>query len=161
MDRQISVKGSEVTYHSTKYDPTEVTVNFGRHLGTIESVMGELVVNDKPRLIAIEGPSGSGKTGLAHLLKHEGVNVKVIDAASLAGFHVARSPVDISDSLQDTAATYVIDEVALIEPKCFPLIKSMVDNGSTVVLLMQSRLDIDFSFDAQWLKMDRTGLSIN
>ncbi len=157
-ERQMTLDGFTVIYHAFEWDKEERKVDFSQALNKLEQVVGDLIHQGKPRLVAIEGASGSGKTGFARLLQHQGVNVKSIDVLSLC--ENAMTGADISHLLGDRESTYVIDELGYADKNCLPLIKSLVENGGTAVVLAQSRRDLeelDSVLEVKWLKLERSG----
>lgn len=157
---EISVIGNKAIYHAADTLKGDVEVDFTPHLALIERVMANLIAAKDPKLICIEGTAGSGKSGLSKVLGHNGTNVQVIDVCSL---HEHSKPrVDISNLISDRNATYVIDEPGFMDPECIPVIESHVSSGGTMVVMVQSRLDLctSFSIKAQWLKLDRSGLHV-
>lgn len=157
MKSDITVQGSVVIYHADQHRPFETKVDFTPHLKLITSTMGDLISKGKPRMICIEGLSGSGKSGLAKLLKNDGVNVTLIDVCAMRNHYVS-GPTDISGLFTDKCLTYVIDELGFADKSCYPIIESHLDQGGTVVALVQSQLDISLDAEIAWLKMDRNGI---
>lgn len=156
MEREITIQGTQAIYHAFMLDPTERKVDFSNHLDLISSTMGDLVLASKPRFIGIEGQSGTGKSGLAKVLKEGGVNVVLIDVCALSD--KTRQPTDISDYFGDSNATIVIDELGFADVNCYPLINQHLEQGGTVVALVQSRMDVDLDSEFKWLSMDRNGI---
>ncbi|PSU31715.1 hypothetical protein [Photobacterium lutimaris] len=156
MEREITIQGTQVIYHAFKHDPSERKVDFTRHLELITSTICDLVLTGKPRFIGIEGQSGSGKSGLAKVLKDDGVNVIVIDVCALRD--KTSQPTDISDYFGDGKVTIVIDELGFADCNCYPLINKHLDQGGTVVALVQSKMDVDLEPEFKWLSMDRNGI---
>ncbi|MDA0152253.1 hypothetical protein OH460_08065 [Vibrio sp. Makdt] len=156
MEREITIQGTQAIYHAFTLDPTDRKVDFSKHLDLISSTMGDLVVANKPRFIGIEGQSGTGKSGLAKVLKEDGVNVVVIDVCALSD--KTWQPTDISDYFGDSNATIVIDELGFVDVNCYSLIDQHLEQGGTVVALVQSRMDVDLDSEFGWLSMDRNGI---
>ncbi len=156
MEREITIQGTQAIYHAFTLDPTERKVDFSKHLDLISSTMGDLVVANEPRFIGIEGQSGAGKSGLAKVLKEDGVNVVIIDVCALSD--KSPNPTDISSYFGDKTATIVIDELGFADRDCYELINEHLDQGGTIVALVQSRMDVDLEAAKTWLSMDRNGI---
>lgn len=156
MDQKITIQGTQAIYHASTLAPTERRVEFSGHLDLISSTMGDLVTTNKPRFIGIEGPAGAGKSGLAKVLKKKGVNVILIDVCALSDKPLRST--DISDYFHDSKGTIVIDELGFANPNCYPLINQYLEQGGSVVALVQSKMDVALNPEFKWLSMDRNGI---
>lgn len=158
MEQTLTISGNQVIYHATKYAPKERVVDFSPHMDLITSEMGKLISDGKQRVIGIEGMSGTGKTGLAKLLGHDGVNVKVIDVCSL--LERGEFNLDICHLLGDSNAVYVIDELSFTDANCIPLLESHVENDGTLLFLVQDKREVTLKLNVKWMKLSRTGLTV-
>lgn len=159
-ERKITASGTSAIYHTCPLNPTEEIIDFADHIKVLSHVLGDMIYNRKPKLIAIEGENGTGKSGLASVLEADGINVVVINTSQMVD-QTNPEPVDISDQITDTICTYVIDDVDNINVNSITAINQLVKVGGAVVILCQHSDKLRASInDAVWLKLDRNGLKI-
>lgn len=159
-ERKITASGTSAIYHTCPLNPTEEIIDFSEHINVISHVLGNMIYNRKPKLIAIEGENRTGKSGLAAVLEADGINVVVINTSQMVD-HTNPQPIDISDQITDTICTYVIDDVNNISVDSITAINQLVDAGGTVVIFCQHRDELRASINnAVWLKLDKNGLKI-
>ncbi len=159
-ERLITASGTSAIYHAWPLNPKEEIIDFADHIKLLSHVLGDMIYNRKPKLIAIEGETGTGKSGLTTVLEADGINVVVINTSQMVD-RTNPQPVDISDQITDTICTYVIDDVNNVSVNSITAINRLVKAGGTVVILCQQSDELRASInDAVWLKLDRNGLKI-
>ncbi len=157
-ERKITASGTSAIYHTCPLNPTEEIIDFTAHVNVLSHILGDMIYNRKPKLIAIEGETGTGKSGLAAVLEADGINVVVINTSQMVD-STNPEPIDISDQITDTICTYVIDDVNNINVNSITAINRLVEAGGTVVILCQPSDELRTSVnDAVWLKIDKNGL---
>ncbi|CAH1583321.1 conserved hypothetical protein [Vibrio jasicida] len=160
---RITVEGYKVTHHANQVIPHVRVVDSALAIKRIESAMGDLVLQGKPKFICIEGHSGSGKTSLSLALTSNGMNVKCINtieelekAENLEKQRMSKT--SIAHLLVDQSVTYVIDELGIADADCAPILKSHLEQGGVLVALLQDKRDLTFDIGIEpvWFRLNGT-----
>jgi len=142
-ERPMTISGETAILHSWIHDNTEKKVNHSRSTSMISDALIRCEKNKKPKIIGIEGSTRSGKTILAKILHSSGSNTELVDVCSLMNNLAERvylSPV------KDLTKAYIVDEAGFVDSKSLlSTVKNLIDKGKVVVLLFQSKKDIDSS----------------
>ncbi|MCZ2799126.1 MULTISPECIES: hypothetical protein [Vibrio] len=162
-EERITVEGYKVIHHANQVIPHVRVVDAEPAIKRIESAMGDLVLQGKPKFICIEGQSGSGKTSLSLALTSDGMNVKFI--STIEELEKADKSVEhrmfktsIAHLLGDQSVTYVIDELGIADADCAPILKSHLEQGGVLVALLQDKRDLTFDIGIEpvWFRLNGT-----
>ncbi|MBU2952302.1 ABC transporter ATP-binding protein [Marinobacter sp. F3R08] len=131
-----------------------------KNLAVMNQLFTERAQTCKPPLFVIYGASGSGKSLFARALAKDGHDVMYLDLL-VGRAHDDTSRPHLSDCILGKASALVVDEAGLAnQDTIVSTVRQLLEDGITVVLLVQMRIDLppELTAKAAMARMDRLEL---
>lgn len=114
----------------------------------------------KPPLFVINGAPGSGKSLFARALANDGHNAKYLDLLAEREHDYTSRP-HLSDCIIEKASAFIVDEAGHADQETIvSTVDQLLEDGITVVLLVQMRVDLppELTAKAAMARMERLEL---